>query len=103
MHPYNNSRWKKLRLRQLRKEPLCEICKNNNKVVPGNSVDHIIPWTEENDFMYEEDNLQTLCASCHGYVTAIQNNIDLKGLTFQEAKVLKNSKIRREVNIDGYY
>lgn len=67
---YNNSRWKSLRKVILAHEPLCRICKENKRVTPANTIDHIIPITSADDpLFWEESNLQPLCVDCHSEKT----------------------------------
>ncbi|MEK5422043.1 HNH endonuclease signature motif containing protein [Viridibacillus sp. FSL R5-0477] len=48
---------------------MCVSCFNDNRLVPGYIVDHIIPikvnWLKRLDL----DNLQYLCLSCHNKKT----------------------------------
>ena len=58
-----DDRWKKLRLFALRRDFYrCVMC--NLPVGKSGHVDHIVPKTLGGDDTM--DNLQTLCASCHG-------------------------------------
>lgn len=60
--------WRKLRLLQLNREPLCELCRAEGRSVPGHDVDHIVPLNDGGE--HELSNLQTLCKSCHSRKTA---------------------------------
>lgn len=45
---------------------LCQVCKDNKKYVyEGLEVHHIVPIEEDYRLRLEEDNLITLCVSCH--------------------------------------
>jgi len=101
-NPYNNRQWRKLRLSHLQSNPLCYYCLPN-KITEATQVDHCIPWTDENDLMYEEDNLLSTCARCHQWITGKQRGMDFKGMSFDEAKVYKKTFIWQEVGEDGYY
>ena len=57
-------RWWKLRLRILRREPLCRMCKANGIVTAAAELDHIIPISQGGS-PFDEDNLQPLCRECH--------------------------------------
>jgi 5-methylcytosine-specific restriction protein A len=58
--------WRRLRLMQLRKEPLCRMCKADGRITPAVMVDHIIPIEGRDDpRRLDEDNLQSLCRTCH--------------------------------------
>ena len=70
---YNTSKWKKLRLWQLDREPLCRMCKDRGILTPANTVDHIIPVeSAEDDLFFDTNNLQSLCSKCH----RIKTNVD---------------------------
>jgi len=99
VNPYNNRRWQKMRLRQLRAEPLCFY---HNGIEVATQVDHVVPFTDENDMMYDEDNLVSTCARCHQWITKEQPKMDFKGMSYDEAKVYKKSFMWVEVGLDGY-
>lgn len=56
---YTSKRWRRLRQLQLNTEPLCRECG-----APGRVVDHIQQISRGGE-RYDQDNLQTLCDSCH--------------------------------------
>lgn len=68
---YATSKWRKLREAKLIKDPLCEICLQNNIITPGVDIHHIISFVSVTDQLrrlelaYNFDNLQTLCKVCH--------------------------------------
>ena len=51
-------RWQVIRLRVLKEEPFCRVCK-----APTTEVDHIIPLSQGGT--NARSNLQGLCKSCH--------------------------------------
>ena len=61
---YQSSQWKKLRLIQLNREPLCEICQSIGEI-----VDHKQEISDGGCATCLE-NLQTLCKVCHNIKTA---------------------------------
>lgn len=65
MRYYDTKAWKKLRLRQLNKEPLCCMCKAIGYITPAEVVDHIEPHRGKHSKFYDESNLQSLCKQCH--------------------------------------
>lgn len=71
---YHTHKWKMLRKKVLLKHPVCELC-NEAK---GEEVDHVQPWTTEAEF-YDEENLQSLCKSCHSKKTAHERRMKKKG------------------------
>ena len=71
-----------MRKRQLEKEPLCRMCKDMGRVTVATVADHKIPWRtgksegEKHELFYSEENLQSLCASCHSGLKRIEDNRD---------------------------
>lgn len=61
---YQTSLWRKLRGRFIRQHPLCAECERQGFVRAASIVDHIVP-IEEGGGMAAEENLQSLCVSCH--------------------------------------
>lgn len=62
-----DGKWRKIRKLFLKTNPLCDICKNENKLTEASEVHHIVPLSSggTNDF----NNLQALCKSCHSKIT----------------------------------
>lgn len=56
---YNSTTWRKLRAVVLRRSPLCVLCRAAASV-----VDHITARAD-GGAEYDQNNLRTLCASCH--------------------------------------
>lgn len=62
--------WYKLRDRFIRDNPLCIECRRAGAIKAAEHVDHIIPTQGVDDpNHFDEDNLQSLCASCHSRKT----------------------------------
>ena len=61
---YHTTRWKRLRLIQLKRHPLCVECNKNSRVKAANVADHIIRITDGGE-PYDLNNLQSLCTACH--------------------------------------
>lgn len=69
---YNSVRWQKLRLEFVKMHPLCERCLSKGKVAAADQVHHKrspfdyktgkINW----ELGLDPDNLECLCAECHG-------------------------------------
>lgn len=64
-HLYRKQRWRKMRLRQLQKHPLCAFCLEQGRITPANVADHTVPHKGDERLFFDEGNLQSLCASCH--------------------------------------
>ncbi len=62
---YNSARWKAVREKQLKIQPLCEVCLNKQINEVATQVDHIkaITWGGSE---LDLQNLQSLCYRCHG-------------------------------------
>lgn len=73
---YNNTTWRKTRDAYLHEHPICEECLKHGRIYGGGGdrgtiqVHHkkspFINGGVEWDLMLDSDNLQTLCAQCHG-------------------------------------
>ena len=61
---YRQVRWRTVRALHLQGEPLCRTCKSEKRLTPAVMVDHIVP-VKAGGQRYDEDNLQSLCDSCH--------------------------------------
>ena len=59
-------KWKRLRESVLSRDNyLCQDCLASNRLVAAEEVHHIIEVKEDWNKRYEEDNLISLCKSCH--------------------------------------
>lgn len=65
-----NYRWQKVRKMYLRENPLCVECLRVGIITPATVVDHINPHRGDQDKLWDSDNLQSLCESCHNRKTA---------------------------------
>lgn len=61
---YQTQRWRKLSKHFRKSNPLCVVCLEKGISKPAQNVDHIQPVEHGGD-MYDWDNLQSLCISCH--------------------------------------
>lgn len=57
--------WRRIRMAQLHKEPLCQDCSTSANPVPAIAVDHV----DGNSHNNRSDNLRSLCTSCHSVKT----------------------------------
>lgn len=63
---YQCTKWRKLRLQQLNREPLCAYClKFDERYTQATVVDHVTPHHGDTELMYSNDNLQSLCKFHH--------------------------------------
>lgn len=62
--------WRRLRLLQLHKEPLCRFCAQMGRSVEAQAVDHIVSIKEAPHLRLEPSNLRSLCKRCHDQHTA---------------------------------
>lgn len=62
---YKTKEWRRLREKQLRRDPLCKFCREHGDLVQANTVDHKIPHRGNMYLFFDIMNLQSLCKSCH--------------------------------------
>lgn len=60
--------WKRIRDRYINAHPLCEQCKKNGTLTLAEEVHHIKPLSQGGS--NADDNLISLCKSCHSKITA---------------------------------
>lgn len=88
--PYNTAAWRRLRVAHLKRNPLCVFHQRRGEVVAATTVDHVLPWRQNRALVFEDSNLQSLCAPCHssekqrierggGPVGCDENGIPLRG------------------------
>jgi 5-methylcytosine-specific restriction protein A len=70
---YVSTAWRKLRAVKLQQTPFCEECQRNNRHIPAEVVDHIVPRTVDRSRELDLSNLQSLCKSCHSKKTGREN------------------------------
>lgn len=66
---YNGDLWRRLRSYKLAHSPLCEECMRQGRDTIATVVDHIRSRVKNPELSYSEDNLQSLCVSCHNRKT----------------------------------
>ena len=79
---YNSARWKAVREKQLKIQPLCEACLNNGIDEPATQVDHIRAISFGGDPLNIE-NLQSLCYRCHGIKSRKEQEAIKNGLVIE--------------------
>lgn len=65
---YDQRRWKRVRARQLAREPLCRACRAMGEVTAAEHVDHIVAIAD-GGAPFDPGNLQSLCPSHHSLKT----------------------------------
>lgn len=73
-HLYDTARWKRMRLNQLRDEPLCRMCKQRHRVKAATVADHVTPHKGDERLFFDASNLQSLCSDCHTVSKARQEH-----------------------------
>lgn len=63
---YHTQRWRTLRASIIAKYKVCLVCGSSENL----TVDHIIAPRGNEELFFNENNLQTLCKSCHRIKTA---------------------------------
>lgn len=80
--------WDKIRLRILKRDcGICQPCRREHRLTPGNTVDHIINkakaatlgWSQTQ--IDADTNLQTICDPCHKYKTKVERGFVPKAET----------------------
>jgi hypothetical protein len=67
-HPwYNSKRWKVRRTQQMQRQPLCELCLREGRIVAATVADHITPHRGDYDLFFN-GALQSLCKHHHNKV-----------------------------------
>lgn len=61
---YNSWPWRKKSKSYREEHPLCVVCEREGLVVQARVVDHIVSINKGGD-KFDDDNLQSLCDSCH--------------------------------------
>ena len=69
---YTTPAWRKLRLRQLSKQPLCQSCSLRNRINLANEVDHVFPWSKLGTQAFDYNVFQSLCKDCHSVKTGLE-------------------------------
>lgn len=62
---YFTAAWRRLRLAQLAREPLCSMCRAMGRATPATVVDHRRPHRGDARVFYDPTNLDSLCKPHH--------------------------------------
>lgn len=63
-----DSKWRKLRLMKLRRDPICQI-RHLCRGAIATEVDHIVPIKRAPEKRLDMANLQSACKACHSWKT----------------------------------
>ena len=97
----NTARWKRLRLKKLQEQPLCECCKSNDRITPATEVHHVVPVesvtaiTQMEALMFDYSNLMSVCHECH-------KNIHAEMFSHSKENVKKANERRTKRFTDRY-
>ena len=69
---YQTAQWRTLRQVQLSRQPLCESCIKQGKVVQANHVDHLFAWNKIGKNAFYNNIFQSLCTNCHSHKSALE-------------------------------
>lgn len=67
-YKHYSNRWRKIRQLYIKEHPVCELCEKNNILKPVEEVHHIVALSKGGT--HKEENLMSLCKSCHSKITA---------------------------------
>ena len=76
---YGTRLWKRIRERQLAKDPWCAECLRTGIYVPATDVDHVDRHMGDKDRFFRGP-FQSLCHSCHSKKTAAETGFSMKGV-----------------------
>ena len=71
---YDTTRWRKVRIRHLNEYPLCALCARQGVDTEATVVDHVVEHKGNYDLFWNQDNWQSLCASCHSGIKRMQEH-----------------------------
>lgn len=81
--PYSTSTWQRLRRAKLDASPLCEPCEKHGRLVPANTVDHVIAIAAGGDPFPPLSGLMAMCQHCHNTKTAALDRAGGSGIAFK--------------------
>jgi 5-methylcytosine-specific restriction protein A len=77
-HIYHSTAWRKDRAAHLLSNPLCVECNSKGLVNKATVSDHILPIEQGGD-VWDWNNRQALCQSCHNSKSASESHKSRKG------------------------
>jgi len=97
----NTTRWRRLRIKKMREQPLCECCQSNDKITPASEIHHVTPVesvttiSQMETLMFDYNNLMSVCHECH-------KNIHTEMFSHSKVNVQKANDRRTQRFIDNY-
>jgi 5-methylcytosine-specific restriction enzyme A len=67
---YRSQEWKRVRGIHLIRQPLCQLCLKNDRLVPAAAVHHLETIEARPDRALDMTNLESICTSCHSALHA---------------------------------
>lgn len=67
---YSSRAWRRKRAAKLARDPLCEECLARGLTKGAEHVDHTLDRRDRPDLAFADENLRSLCESCHNRKTA---------------------------------
>jgi hypothetical protein len=84
---YRTSAWLQLRKVKLQQQPLCEVCLRRGRLVPANTIDHIVSINAGGEPFPTLDGLMSMCTNCHNSKTNAVDRKEGKGIAFKGCDV----------------
>ena len=66
---YQTAAWKRTRVAQLSRQPLCQACLLDGRVEGAKHIDHVFPWRLYGRMAFTRNILQSLCPEHHSHKT----------------------------------
>ena len=94
---YSDKRWRRKREVILKRDEYkCQVSLSHNVTTPAEHVHHITPLKTRSDLWLANDNLLSLCSSCHNLMHDRSNDtLSKDGIKLMRAYQLKGSGIVR--------
>lgn len=97
----NSVRWRELRTKKLKANPICQVCEANGLSTLATDVHHVVPVESVphelgmRQLMFDYNNLQSLCHACH-------SDIHRRAFSHSKEAVQANNKRTTERFVDKF-
>jgi 5-methylcytosine-specific restriction endonuclease McrA len=71
---YATSQWKRQRIVELSRQPLCQACLIKGMITPATEVDHVFPWRQIGEEAFYLNVFQCLCHDHHSLKTQLEKH-----------------------------